>query len=256
MAYLRFVVLLGFASITGLSFGQETKSDATDIATLKRDVKVLVENQQQIIAQLNELKQLLLAGSEPVHPPVNLSVNGEPFKGAVAAQVAIIEYADFECSFCGDFMREVYPQIIENYIKPGKVKYFYRDLPMPSHTHAMAAARAARCAGEQGKFWQMHESLFADQTALAEKDIFGRAAAVGLNTSKFAACLSSERHTDDIRRSTAEAQKMGINGTPTFLFGVVEANGDVMRIEKTFVGAPPYELFKSEIDGLLALKKP
>jgi protein-disulfide isomerase len=99
MAYLRFVLLLGFASIAGLTFGQETKSDATDIATLKRDVKVLVENQQKIIAQLNELKQLLLTGSEGVHPPANLSVSGEPFKGAIAAQVAIIEYADFECQF-------------------------------------------------------------------------------------------------------------------------------------------------------------
>jgi protein-disulfide isomerase len=255
MTYLRFVVLLGLASIADVSFGQEPKNDATDIAILKRDVKMLVENQQQMIAQLNELKQLLLTGAEPVHPPANLSVNGEPFKGAVAAQVAIIEYADFECQFCGDFMREVYPQIAENYIKPGKVKYFYRDLPMRSHTHALAAARAARCAGEQDKFWQMHESLFADQAALAEKDIVGRAAAIGLNASKFNECLSSERYTDDIRRSTSEAQKMGINGTPTFLLGVVEANGDVTRI-KTFVGAPPYENFKSEIDGLLASEKP
>jgi protein-disulfide isomerase len=255
MAYWRFVVLLGFASIAGLIFGQDTKNDATDIATLKRDVKVLVENQQKIIAQLNELKHLLLTGSEAVHPPANLSVNGEPFKGAVAAQVAIIEYADFECQFCGDFMREVYPQIAENYIKQGKVKYFYRDLPMASHTHALSAARAARCAGEQGKFWQMHERLFADQTALAEKDILGRAAAVGLNTSKFAECLSSERHIDDIRRSTSEAQQMGINGTPTFLLGVVAADGDVTRIN-TIVGAPPYEHFKSEIDGLLASEKP
>jgi protein-disulfide isomerase len=152
-------------------------------------------------------------------------------------------------------MREVYPQLAENYIKPGKVKYFYRDLPMQSHTHALVAARAARCAGEQGKFWQMHESLFANQTALAEKDISGRATAVGLDSSKFSQCLSSGRYTDQIRSSTLEAGKMGINGTPTFLLGVVEANGDVTRI-KTIVGAPPYEHFKSEIDGLLASEKP
>jgi protein-disulfide isomerase len=226
-----------------------------DIAILKNDIKALEGNQKLIISQLNELKQLLREKPSPIptlQVPPSMGIQGEPFRGDGAAGVAIIEYADFECPFCGKYEREVYPQIFDNYVKTGKVRLFYRDLPIPIHPHAMLAARSARCAGEQGKYWEMHDSLFAKQTGFTEKGLSERAAGLGIEVTKFSECLSSDRFTDAIRERIAEAQKMGIDGTPTFFLGTIAPNGDLVNIDRSIVGAEPYKDFKSNLDELLA----
>jgi protein-disulfide isomerase len=133
------------------------------------------------------------------------------------------------------------------------VKYFFRDLPLPMHPHAMGAARAARCAGEQGKFWEMHDSLYAKQNALRDVDMTERAQELGLDTRKFSECLSSDRYMNEIKQRAAEAQKMGIAGTPMFFIGKVGANGEVTNL-KTIIGARPYDTFKSAIEDALASK--
>lgn len=115
------------------------------------------------------------------------------------------------------------------------------------------AARAARCAGEQGKYWEMHDSLFAKQNALSVPALLDRAQTLGLDTAKFTECQSSEKYTEDIQKSVSEAQKMGIDGTPTFFLGVVESSGDV-TISKRFAGTAPFDVFQSELDALLASK--
>ena len=171
--------------------------------------------------------------------------------GESTARVAIIEYADFECPYCGEYERKTFPQILSDYIATGKVKYFYRDLPLPGNPRALPAARAARCAGEQGKYWEMHDSLFAKQNALSAPAFLDRAQTLGLDTAKFTECLSSEKYTADIQKSVSEALKMGIDGTPTFFLGVVEPSGDV-TIENRFKGTAPFDVFKTEIDALLA----
>jgi len=206
-----------------------------DISTLKNDIKALEASQKLIISQLNELKQLLRERPSPIpalQVPPSMGIQGEPFRGDGAAGVAIIEYADFECPFCGKYEREVYPQIFDNYVKTGKVRLFYRDLPIPIHPRAMLAARSARCAGEQGKYWEMHDSLFAKQTGFTEKGLLERAAGLGIGITKFSECLSSDRFTDDIRQRIAEAQKIGIDGTLTFFLGTIAPNGDLVNIDR------------------------
>ncbi len=155
----------------------------------------------------------------------------------------MIEYSDFECPFCGGFEQQTYPQLFENYIKMGEVKLFYRDLPLPMHPHAMHAARAAHCAGEQGKYWEMHDSLFAKQNALSDPALLDRARTLGLDTQKFGECFASDRYKDDILKSIAEAQKLGVQATPTFFIGTIDSNGDVVNISKRIVGAKPYADF-------------
>jgi protein-disulfide isomerase len=232
-----------------------------EIIQLKKEIKTLQEGQQQILDEVRELKKLLLgrpdaaaAAPQPA-PVVPLNVHGESFKGESAAAVAIVEYSDFECPFCGKYSREIYPRIVESYVKTGKVKYYFRDLPLPSHPHALQAALAARCAGEQGKFWEMHDSLFANQAALEAKDLTDRARDLGLDQAKFSDCFGSGRYTVNIRRSRAGAEQMGINGTPAFAFGAVASNGDVVRVSQMLLGAESLEAFKSVLDELLALPK-
>jgi len=221
-----------------------------DLSSLRTDVRALQTEQHQILSRLDELKKILQSRSQP--PPISsVSVRGETFRGDSGARVAIIEYADFECPYCGEYERKVFPQILSEYIAIGKVKYFYRDLPLPMHARAFPAARAARCAGEQGKYWEMHDSLFAKQNALSAPALLDRAQTLGLDRAKFTECQSSEKYAADIQKNLSDAQNMQIEGTPTFFIGVVESGGDV-TIKKRFQGAAPFDVFKTQLDALLA----
>ena len=177
---------------------------------------------------------------------------GEPFKGAATAKVALVEYADFQCPFCRRFDHDVYPQIRDSYLATGKLKYFHRDMPLPFHDGAMPAARAAHCASEQGKFWEMHDSLLGDAASLTAADIDQRAASLGMNVPQLDACIASDRFADIIQRSLSEANTMQISGTPTFIIGTLDDGGNVISVKKAVVGASPFESFRTVIDPLLA----
>jgi protein-disulfide isomerase len=226
-------------------------------AELQAKLDKLQRGQDQIAKEIATLKRLIEVGPPTARVPQptlpsSLSVEASPFRGDVRGSVAIIEFGDFECPYCGQFESDIYPQITKNYINTGKVRYYFRDLPLPMHSHAMPAARAARCAGEQDKYWEMHDSLFANQSSLSDKSLSDRARALGLDTAKFDECLASTRYLDDIRASTAEAQKFGIAGTPTFLVGIIRPDGNTIEIRKGITGAQRYETFQAALDDLLA----
>jgi protein-disulfide isomerase len=247
------ILLLLFLGLIQLGYAQSQTKDQPqgELSALRTDIRALQAEQQQIITRLDELKQLLQPSSQPPAPVTSVNVRGETFRGDSGARVALIEYADFECPYCGEYERKTFPQILSDYVQTGKLKYFYRDLPLPMHARALPAARAAHCAGEQGKYWEMHDSLFAKQDALSAPAVLERAQTLGLDTAKFTECLSSEKYTADIQKNVSEAQKMGIDGTPTFFLGVVEPSGDV-TIEKRLQGAAPFDVFKTAVDALLA----
>jgi len=235
-----------------------------EIAALKRQVQELQAGQQQILAELREMKKLLAArmsaalDTPPAAPsPVaTLNVRGEPFKGASGARFAIVEYSDFECSFCGKYAREIYPQIIDRYVKTGKIRYYFRDYPLPIHPNAMQAALAARCAAEQGKFWEMHDSLFANQAALNANDLMSRAVELGLDQGRFSECFAAARYVEAIRKVSLGARQMGMNGTPAFAIGSVAANGEVVTVNQVAMGADSFEEFQAALDELLKSSAP
>jgi protein-disulfide isomerase len=223
-----------------------------DVAALKRDLKTVQEQQQEIVKQLKDMNQRL----HEVHRVADtVSVQGQPALGDVNARVAIIEYADFECPFCGEYIRETFPQVFADYVKTGKVRYFYWDMPLTKHPHAMIAARAARCAAEQDKFWQMRQSLFANQAALTEVDLVSRVQGLGMDTAKFSQCLTSGKYAGDISKEMTEADKAGVDGTPTFLLGTIEPNGNVVKVANMIPGAYPYDTFQARLDEILAGEK-
>ena len=161
-------------------------------------------------------------------------------KGDKDAPVTIIEWSDFECPFCARFYRDTLPLIEEEYIKTGKVKLVFRDFPLSFHQNAQKAAEAAECAGEQGKFWEMHDLLF-------EQGVEGGTAGckqyekqLGLNTAKFNECLDSGAMASEVRKDTADGAAAGIQGTPGFLI-----NGKLVS------GAQPFSSFKQVIDAEL-----
>ncbi len=145
------------------------------------------------------------------------------------------------------------PKIEKEYIETGKVKYVFRDFPIKQlHPNAFKAAEAANCSAEQGKYWEMHARLFANQRALGPEDLSGHAEALGLDLSKFQPCLASGKYTAEIRKDIADGGKAGVRGTPTFFIGLTEPNKTTIKVHKVIRGAHPYSRFKEAIEGLIS----
>ena len=130
-----------------------------------------------------------------------------------------------------------------------------RDLPLESiHPLAFKAAEATHCAGDQGKYWEMHDRLFANQRELARKDLSKHAEALGLDVAAFDRCLDSGKQVARIRKDMAEAQRLQTTGTPTFFLGLTDPKGSQIKGTR-MAGAQPYEAFKAAIERLLSSKK-
>src|SRR6266704_659322 len=141
------------------------------------------------------LAVLLAARGMAQVPPGNpenvlVSLDGVPSLGDEKAPIAIVEFSDYQCPYCGRHANTVLPQIIKDYVSTGKVRYIVRDVPIEAiHPQAFKAAEAAHCAGDQGKFWEMHDRLFQNQQLLAVSDLAAHALALGLDGPKFQPCL-------------------------------------------------------------------
>lgn len=148
----------------------------------------------------------------------------DPFLGNPAAPVTMVEFADFQCPFCGKFFKTAGKKIIEEYVKTGKVKFVYRDFAFLGPESEWAAS-ATGCANEQGKFWQYHDHLYMNQNgenegAFAKENLKHFALKLGLDASAFNACLDSDKYIAEVRKDTEDGQAFGVSGTPaTFING-------------------------------------
>jgi protein-disulfide isomerase len=138
---------------------------------------------------------------------------GHPAQGAKDAPVTIVEFTDFQCPFC-KASEATLKQLQNKY--GDKIRLVHMDFPLPFHAHAMDAANAARCANDQGKFWQFHDALFANQSKLAPADLKAEAKALGMNTTQFDACFDKAKYTAQIKADQAAGQKVEVDGTPAF----------------------------------------
>lgn len=169
--------------------------------------------------------------------PVTVSVDDDPFLGKKDAPVTIVAFEDFQCPFCARLNQDVVPKLIEQYVKPGKLRYVYRDYPLPFHQFAQKAHEAGECADDQSKFWEMHKEIYANQSALDVPNLKTYAGKIGLNQSKFDQCLDSGKYKDEVAKDYAEGSSYGVSGTPTLY-----VNG------RQVVGAQPLASFTSIID--------
>ena len=218
---------------------------------LRKEIQSLREMLQAMQKDIQEIKTSVARPARP--SPVNqiIDVGESPFTGDPGAKLTLIEISDYQCPFCGRYVRDTFPQLKEEYVKTGKVKSVFLDLPLEAiHKLAFKAAEAASCAADQGKYWEMHDRLFANQGALEPWN--PHAEAVGLDVAAFEQCMTSGKHVAEIRRDMAEASRLGITGTPGFLLGRTEAKSSKVRILAVLSGAKPFAAFKTEIDKLLA----
>ena len=168
---------------------------------------------------------------------IKLAAN-DPIKGPKDAKVTVVEYSDFQCPFCSRGAATM-TQVAEAY--KDKVRIVFRDNPLPMHNRAPAAAEAAQCANEQGKFWEFHDKLFAAQTAMTDDDFKKYATELGLNVETFTSCFTSGKYKADVQNDMKEGAAAGVQGTPAFF-----VNGRFVN------GAQPFEAFKAMIDEELS----
>jgi protein-disulfide isomerase len=236
-----------------------------ELNELRREIEALKAGQTAIQKDLAEIKSLLIiqakqaAAAAPTQPqgptadnPTIVSIDGGAIKGDKNAKVTLVEFTDYQCPFCSRHFRDTMPQIDNDYVKTGKIRYVLREFPLEAiHPLAFKAAEAANCSGEQGRYWEMHHRLFANQNALAAQQLLGHAEAVGLDAGKFKTCLDSGKYAAKVRKDLAEAQRAGVTGTPTFFVGLSDPRDSEIKAVRKIVGAQNYAAFKAAIDTLL-----
>jgi protein-disulfide isomerase len=169
--------------------------------------------------------------------------------GRADAPVTLIEFTDQQCPHCARHALETFPLIRRNYVDTGKLRYTSRDLPLPFHPFALPAAVAARCAGEQGRFWEYRARLFEEQSRLGTAPYQELALDLGLDVARFDACRSDGRQEANVRADIELAHAQGIGSTPSFVIGRL---ADGVFTGETFSGAQSYARFAARIDALLA----
>ncbi len=188
----------------------------------------------------------------PAEPtPELLLANASPFLGDEGAPVTLIEFGDYQCAFCHRHFERTEPTIVSKYVETGKVRMLFKDFVVIG-PDSVTAARAAHCGGDQGLFWEFHDAIYhaysGERTGWASLEGMRTIAAGvdGLDESAWGACMAAGTHTDVINASRADAQALGLNGTPAFY--VIGADGDVYLMR----GAKALSEFEGVLDRAIA----
>ncbi len=220
--------------------------------SLNKKVSGISDQVTALDKKVTDLSSAGLAGAPgaaaPAAPtgPVNITLpSGAPMIGDANAKVTIVEFADFQCPFCGRFFTDTLPDLKTKYINTGKAKLYYQDFAFLGDESNLAA-NAAKCAADQGQFWQYHDYLFSHQNgenqgAFSAVNLKAFAKTLGLDTSKFGTCVDSNAHAADVTAETNEGKGYGVNSTPTIFI-----DGNMI------VGAQPTATFEQAIDAELA----
>lgn len=191
----------------------------------------------QLVDELSKKGGSVKVTLDPPRHEVALA-DHDPVRGPATAPVTIIEFSDYQCPFCAritptlDKLRATYPD---------KIRIIFKDFPLPNHPLAPKAAEAAHCAGDQSKYWEMHDRLFANPQALDVTAVKQHATTLGLDQAKFTQCLDSSKYGEAIKADMEQGSRLGINSTPTLY-----VNG------RPVIGAQPYEYFVNVIEEELA----
>jgi protein-disulfide isomerase len=213
------------------------------LAELKAPITQQLQNSREQQRQqefIRELRKTAAIKMELKPPMVTVATDGAPVRGNANAPVTIVEFSDFQCPFCARAEGEIV-KVRDTY--KDQVKIVYKDYPLPIHPNAPKAAEASRCAREQDKYWEYHDVLFANHSALEVPNLKKFAADLKLDTAKFDTCLDSGKYADEIAKDMAEGSRVGVSGTPAFFI-----NGRLIS------GAQPFSAFQEAIDDALAAK--
>jgi len=219
-----------------------------DLGKVREQIREHLHKQEYEIEKSAFLKSLRSKAKITIYlkaPPVfrrDVMFTGAPSRGPETAKVTIAKFEDFQCPYCKT-VQQTFLEVLKRY--DGKIRLVHKDLPLDAiHPQARPAAEAARCAGDQGKFWEYHDKLYAQSPKLAVAELKSAAKEIGLNVASFDQCLVSGKFKAAVQRDFNEAAGLGLTGTPAFFI-----NG------RELIGAQPIEAFTAIIDEELAFAK-
>jgi protein-disulfide isomerase len=255
------MVCAAVAVVVALGAAPAAQSPA-DYQALRKEMDLMRERIVQMQKEIDLLKgrpaaAAPAAAAQPAIVPVSnvtMNLSRAPFKGSPASKVIMVEVSDFECPFCARYARDTGPQVLKQYADSNKIGYAFVHLPLPIHKFAPKASEAAACAGDQGRFWEMHDVLFAKPgTALAPAYLPGKADQVpGLNKAAYTSCLESSKHAAYIKSDMTMVAPYGIRGTPAFFIGSMDPGTKLFRAAVRIIGAKPFAVFQQALDEQLA----
>ncbi len=222
-----------------------SRTQADEIINELRQMKLLLQQQAALLQQLATRGQAPAVEAPPARAKMNL--DGFQMLGVKTAPLTVVEFTDYQCPFCQSFHVATFGELKKTYIDTGKLRFFSRDMPLDFHPNALRAAQAARCAIEQGKYWQLRDVMGANPDKLDLDHLAGFAADLKMDVNAFRACVTSEKYKSAVQVDVAEAGKVGVGGTPTFVVGKSTpegVDGEVM------VGAMPFSMFDEKLKAL------
>ena len=245
-AALPVALLLG----TGASAQQQPPPAAAQAPMSQQQIN------EEMLKELRAIHQLLERLTTPQQPPAQPTsatiTNLKGYQiGRPDAPLTMIEFTDLQCPYCREYASTTFDQIKKNWIDTGKLRYISRDFPLDFHPFAMQAARAARCAGEQDKFWEMRMSLMRNANLLSADYITKTATDLKLDAKMFTACTASRKYDAEIQAETREGGRIGVEGTPTFVIGRTTPESVAGPM---IVGALPYAVFDAKLRELSSAK--
>ena len=206
----------------------------------------------QLLAEIPTITNI--EKQQNVPGPDVLTKNGSPILGSVDAPITLVEFGDYQCSFCKRHFDQTHNLIMKNYVETNKVKIVFKDLIVTPGKDSMYAAHAAHCAKDQGMFWKYHDMLYnnweGESTGWVTTDNLNKFAKnIGLDINKFSKCMSEDKWMELINASQDDANTLGVTGTPSFFLIASWQEPDEQKNEITRIhGAQPYDVFKQFFD--------
>lgn len=259
----RYVILMLFLTLfAGFGLSVETTPVRAELEAVSKaqfdalikDIKSIKSDLAGIKKELQVIRQSLSQRPTQAAPPADVvaevSVSGNPIMGKKDAPITLIEFSDYQCPFCHRFWETTLPELKKEYVETGKVRYVFRDFPLDRiHPYARKAAEATHCAGDQGKYWEMHDLLFQNRKTLQMENLKEYARSLGLGSKVFDECLDKGKYTAEVQKDFEDGSAAGVQGTPSFFIGKTGQNG---TIQGTLVrGAQPIAAFSQVIERLL-----
>ena len=238
------------ASILSISSAQAeewiTEEVLKQLSEVRQELKALKE-------EVRGLKQELAnkPAARPASKGAPLDIDGAPFIGEEDAEYAIVEFSDYQCPYCRRHFNQTLPQIEQNYVSSGKVKYVMKQFPLGFHAEARGASIAALCVDrlKPGNYWQVHKSIFAGETELAIDSYRELAGKLNINPDNYNSCLQDPEVAARVDQDMREGESVGVSGTPAFYIGKI-VDGKVVD-GQLVTGARPYSSFVNVLDRLL-----
>jgi protein-disulfide isomerase len=234
------VLLLALAGPAGVGAQDTITRDQAD---------TLIKEIRDLRRAIDGLRAPVRPAERPPDEKVRVDLTGVHALGRADAPLTLVEFTDLECPFCRTFHVATFERLKREYIDTGKLRFVTRDFPLDFHANARPAALAVRCAGEQGKFWEMRHQVTLKASALGPDVYVALGRDLKLDLDKLAACITAETYRAEIDRDVAEGMNAGVTGTPSFVIGRTTPGPTLEGLR--IVGAQPYAAFEARIKTLL-----